>query len=66
VHDLILRLPEGYDTVIGATGGKLSGGQRQRIVMAMAIMHKPAMLTPEFLPHAFRWIPDQAMNTWKI
>ena len=65
IHDRILRLPEGYDTVLGADAG-LSGGERQRLTIARAILaDTPVLILDEataFADPESEYLVQQALN----
>jgi ATP-binding cassette subfamily B protein len=44
IHDRILELPDGYDTIVGERGYKLSGGEKQRVAIARVLLKDPRIL----------------------
>jgi ATP-binding cassette subfamily B protein len=44
IHDLIVGLPDGYDTVVGSRGHRFSGGEKQRIAIARTLLRNPRIL----------------------
>jgi len=44
IHDFIMSMPDGYNTVVGERGLKLSGGEKQRVAIARTILKKPRIL----------------------
>src|SRR5690606_30116300 len=44
IHDFIMDMPQGYDTIVGERGYRLSGGEKQRLAIARVILKDPRIL----------------------
>jgi ATP-binding cassette subfamily B protein len=62
LHDIVVQMPEGYDTLVGERGGRLSGGQRQRVAIARALIRNPSLIILDEATSALDPATEAAIN----
>jgi len=63
IHDRVLELPEGYDTVVGERGYKLSGGEKQRVAIARVLLKDPRILILDEATSALDTVSERLIQT---